>query len=487
MLKHATAIAWGFFVFAIIALAWAPAGVRFPGVLLSTFAFAAVLTWIPRSRPVTETLLCPWNWALFLFFLQLTVMPILITLDGPALTFLPFLPSAFAINVAMIVYSLGFVVIAITYSHCLQFGDIDDNWLYRLRNAPEAERNGSGGRAGMFLLLGIAGVILSFGGLAGLLDYYSNPVIFHDVYLDSSSTWRGVGAMFLKPFLGFAVVMMWCRWLDSGARTASALRRCLIATFVVAGVVFSFSVFNFNRGLLAVPLLAVATLPQIKGDRPSWRIMALVGLLFLLLTPLYVLYRSGTEPGTDLLSSSSRQASAQDQIKVSDFAQMYGGAPQYLAFLLEQSHWGINPRWGVVTISSIVAPVPVLGKPFRPNSGFSIFNRMLYGTDAILDQNVPFHGEPFLDFHLVGIIAGAALFGWVLYRLQRAFQRSRSSIEIYIWQYLSVWTCFLIFGFGSIGVQSQLMIYYCWPIYFVWFLNRDSRVRALLPLVRQTA
>ena len=93
-------------------------------------------------------------------------------------------------------------------------------------------------------------------------------------------------------------------------------------------------------------------------------------------------------------------------------------------------------------------------------------------TREIFGQTV----ESFLDFHVVGILFGSAMFGWVLHRLQRAFERSRSSIEIYIWQYLSVWTCFLIFGFGSIGVQSQVMIYYCWPIYAFWCAAKKWRL-----------
>jgi hypothetical protein len=476
MLTRATQFAWVAFVLVVVAVCRAPTGQQFPGALLSAFVFAAVLSWLPRCRPIVETPLCPWNWALFLFSIQLIGMPLLITLDEPTLGVLPSLPSPFAIDMAMVLYCIAFLTVCAVYNHFAMFRMTDAAWLDRLRNAPGTRSAGSAKRLGLFALVGITGVLLTFGNIAGILSYFNNPRYYRDYFLEASSTWRGLAALLLKPFLGFAIVMAWCRWIDSGGMRSSWMRRGLVTIFVLAGVVISFSMFSYNRGSFAVPLVAVATIALVKGDKFSWRIMALAGVLILVLTPVWALYRSGAELGEDFLSRTSLPDSLREQINISEVAQMYGGAPQYLGFLLERSHWGRDPHWGVMTVSSILSPVPMFGTPFRRNSGFGVFNRMIYGTDAILDQNVPFQGESFLDFHVVGILFGSAMFGWVLHRLQRAFERSRSSIEIYIWQYLSVWTCFLIFGFGSIGVQSQVMIYYCWPIYAFWCAAKKWRL-----------
>ena len=127
--------------------------------------------------------------------------------------------------------------------------------------------------------------------------------------------------MLLKPFLGFAVVMAWCRWIDSGGVKSSPIRRGLVMILVLVGVAVSFSLFNFNRGSIAVPLLAVGTVALVKGDKFSWRIMAVSGVLVLVLTPVLALYRSGT--GGDLQSWTDLQDSLLERVDIAEVAQMF--------------------------------------------------------------------------------------------------------------------------------------------------------------------
>jgi len=82
---------------------------------------------------------------------------------------------------------------------------------------------------------------------------------------------------------------------------------------------------------------------------------------------------------------------------------------------------------------------------------------------------VPFQGELFLDFHIVGVVAGYVLLGWVAHKLQGRFERSTSSLELYVWQYTAIWTSFLIFG--SVSVVSQIVIYSFWPIYLYVYMS----------------
>ena len=156
-------------------------------------------------------------------------------------------------------------------------------------------------------------------------------------------------------------------------------------------------------------------------------------------------------------------------MEITELFQVYGGAPQFLGFFLEVGKWGDDPQGGKIMASSALAPLPVLGKPFREMSGTAIYNRMIYGQLDVQDQIAPFQGETFLDFHIVGLFFGFAFLGWLTFKLQTAFAQSESSFEIFTWQYFSVWTCFLIFG--SLAVVSQIFIYFCWPFYLYFILS----------------
>ena len=118
-----------------------------------------------------------------------------------------------------------------------------------------------------------------------------------------------------------------------------------------------------------------------------------------------------------------------DKVELTEMFQVYGGAPQYLGFFLEAGKWGANPQWGKVLVSSALAPVPILGKPFRDNSGTAIYNRLIYGMLDSEDQIAPFQGEAFLDFHLAGVLAGFCLLGWIAFKLQAAFARAKSFVR----------------------------------------------------------
>lgn len=473
MLARSTIWAWAAFFAMVIAFACAPEHQRFPAALLSAFVFAAALTFFPRCRPLVRTPLCPWNWALLAFLLQLILMPLLITIDGPRLGVLPFLPSSFAINMAMVLNSCAFLVVCLTYSYFRGFRSAA-NWglMPSVREDPQIVARQSRKWIGAFLVLGVIGALLSFGSYNGVLGYFNDPALYRDLALESSPTWKGLGGTLLKPFLGFAVVLAWCSWNDSAGRTASKLNRALVSLLTICAVVLSFGLFNYNRGAFAVPLVAIATVTLAKRDRVSWRTIAAIGLVVAALSPLLAIYRSGNELGEDLLARSDLRDTLLENVRLSEVVQVYAGAPQYLGYLLQEGGWGSRPHWGAITISSIVYPIPSIGKPFRPGSGFAIFNRLIYGTDAIADQNAPFVGETFLDLNIIGVLVGFSIFGWILFHLQRRFERNSSSLNLYIWQYLAIWACFVIFG--SVEVPSQILIYYCLPIYAVWWSSRTS-------------
>jgi hypothetical protein len=444
---------------------------QYPAVILAAFAFAFVQWRLPACRPVAHHWLCPWNWALAVFFLQLVILPALITLDGPALGVLPHLPGSFAINMTIIVNTLAFLSFSGTYSHFAGRGkDRTDRVLERATVVGSIQRSPVLWPAGTYLALGIVGVLLTFGSLSGVLEYFINPTAFRTPQPEPA-TWPGFFGVLLRPFLGFAFLIVWCRRMD---RVVSKLRLALLTAVILAAVILSYGTFGFNRGSFTVPVIAMAAVSSAKGERVSLAVTTVGVLLILLIAPALAAYRGGDFSSRELFANPSNRNVKLGKIDVMESIQIYGAAPQFMAFLLERNGWVAAPHWGSVTVSSLLSPVPVLGKLFRESSGTAIYNTMIYDTPEVQDQIAPFQGELFLDFNIVGVISGYCFLGWIAHRLQRAFERSRSSLDCFIWQYAAIWMFFLIFG--SISVVSQIYFYFGWPIY-LYFLYRRLKSR----------
>jgi hypothetical protein len=99
----------------VIAYVAAPSGQRFTGAMVGALSFALVEALLPACRPIAGRPLCPWNWALALFFLQLIVLPMSLLVLGPSQGVLPQLPSSSAINAAISLNAVAFLSFACTF------------------------------------------------------------------------------------------------------------------------------------------------------------------------------------------------------------------------------------------------------------------------------------------------------------------------------------------------------------------------------------
>lgn len=465
--------AWSFLAFLIVAAAFllAPAENRYPAAPAAALVFFLVQCFLPGCRPVASRPLCPWNWALFVFFLQLVLLPLSLLLFGPLPGVLPALPSDLAINLAILINVAAFLSFCSVY-----------HFLWRRSEA--ARQSGVAQPAtravtpSLFYIalnaaIGLTGFFFAFGNFGALERYFSDP----SGYLSGLPTVAGklgvAAGLFLRPFLGFALVLGWCRWLDRVSDRRINKWSGIVTLLAIPVVCFSNATFHYNRGALLVPLVAMLAVMVGGPRRFPRRTLAFAGaalLVVLSVMPFYGVYRSSNFTLRQLASEHSAREFLTDRIDLPEMFQVYGGAPQFLAYFLEQGRWAAHPAWGRVLVSSALAPVPILGKPFRPETGTAIYNRLIYGASDVADQIAPFTGEIFLDFHLAGVLAGFCLLGWAAHKLQRAFEGSRTSVEIFLWQYFTIWTFFLIFG--SVSVVSQIFLYFGWPLYFYLLLHR---------------
>ena len=181
------------------------------------------------------------------------------------------------------------------------------------------------------------------------------------------------------------------------------------------------------------------------------------------------------------LQSSASELSTQIQV--------YAAGPQFLGFFLDAMGWGRSLSYGSTLLSSALSPVPYIGKGFRDSNGIVLYNRVIYGQEGIDDQIIPFQGELFINFHIAGVAGGFLLLGLFLGYAQRWFEQAGSAFAAYSIQYMSLWATMLILW--SLAVFSQIMVYFCWPIYLVlgygFILHWAERERARrLPRMART-
>jgi hypothetical protein len=373
-------------------------------------------------------------------------------------------------NIAMLLNCVAFLVFSATYQYMSRGPSIRKRTREASSGGDTPEAGYSARLVPAYLLVGIAGMFLAFGTPSGFLEYFEDPAKYLDRFVEASHTLSGVASLLLRPFLGFALVMLWCGWIDRKSQSKSARDTALVTLLGIIGVVLSYGTFSYNRGAFVVPLVCMLTVLIARGQRVSRGVVLLAGSALgtvLLLAPFYAIYRNigltGSRTATELLSDPEVSDFFAERIDLVDTVQMYGAGPQYLGYLLEQSHWGTRPYLGSTLLPSIVQPLPVLGRTFGESNGPKIYNEMIYGTPDIFDQIIPFASELFLNFNVFGIVAGFCFLGMVAHWLQRGFERAASSLELYIWQYTAVWVLFLIIG--SISVLTQVLFYFFWPIY----------------------
>jgi len=188
-------------------------------------------------------------------------------------------------------------------------------------------------------------------------------------------------------------------------------------------------------------------------------------------------YRSSTTlEFADLIHTESAQE-IYGETDSTEELQVYGQGSQFLGFFLEETGFGTQLWYGRTIPASLLYPVPILGKSFREDSVVTLYNRLIHGDDTSLDQIVPFAGELFLNFHLLGVVLGFAVLGALVEAMQVRFLRSPNPFEAYMWCLVGIWTSFLIVG--NLAVTSQIYVYFFWPFYLYGIAAFLSRPRTL--------
>jgi hypothetical protein len=437
---------------ALIAFAAAPAAEEYPLAAFGILVFMLVQACLPACRIRVSTPVCPANIAQGYYWVQLVLVTVLVGHFGFSQGVLPHLPSRSALDWAIVVHVVSYLSFCVAYQ-C---------WSGAAAGEGRTRRSTPGGTAYLivpFAVLGLAGFLLAHGGLGGFVDYLSSPVADR-LRAEQATTLQSAAGTFLKHFLGFAVVLAWSWWLGKAPRR----RVSIVAMTVAVVMVLLLANFNYNRGTMLGPIVALGAAFSVHVWRIPFKGVVLAGALALCLAFVFGWYRS-----TDLAIGELSVSAVTETWRTEDvveFVQVYASGPQMTAYLIESLEGRLY--YGKTLLPSLVYPIPVLGKPFRDISGPVIFNELIYGETDTLDQVIPLAGELYMNFHLVGVILGSALLGSVLARMQAKFVTAPNPVESYAWLMMALWTVFP----GSLSVASQIYVYSFWPIYAYFAARR---------------
>lgn len=463
--------AWG----ALLAFAVAPYNYDLPAAIPALLVFLFVQATMPACRPNMVYPLCPANLAQMFFVLHVVTMPLVTAFYGFSQGTLPWLPSDGAINGALLVSTAAYGSFATAYAHFHKQNQQTPSLPVNDTATPRTQVNGSRALLGFYAVVGLVGFVMFFGGWSGYLNYVSSPTFQAVHQASAAGTLQGAAATFLRPFLGAAIVLAWARWSD---RKPTNMWLYALVTFGAVCAVLLVN-FSYNRGTMIGPLVAMAAAFSLKVRRISFKALAFVSVVVLFASFVWGNYR-GTRLVFSELLAPGEIAALLDTADVQDTVQVYGQAPQFLGFLLEETGWGRPLYWGKTLVPSLVYPVPILGKPFRDTSAVAIYNNLIYNDPNTVDQIVPFQGELFINFHIIGVLMGYVVLAKIAATLQRKFERSRTTFEAYGWFFISLWTLFLITG--SLAVTSQMYVFFFWPLYLyaLWtrFVGRRSDTTA---------
>jgi hypothetical protein len=439
-----------------------PYAAEYSWAALGIVAFLLAQLLLPACRPNWETPICPANLAQAFFWVQLVLVALLIGRNGIEQGTLPYLPGAAAIRNAVILRALAYLSFCVAYQ-CT-------GATTSPRDRPQVVA-GPGGTpfwlVGAFVGIGLLGQWLAYGSVGGFIELASSPVVQREREA-LPTTLAGAASTFLRPFLGFALILLWAAWLQGGKRPRR-LGATALATAVLT-VLLLLANFSYNRGSLVTPLIGVAAAFSAHVRRISVPAIVLAGVLLLLGALTFGWYRATSLEITDVDAVDVRETWSEES--VTEFIQIYASGPQMTAYLIEQRGADSPLYWGRSLVSSVLSPVPVIGKAYREESGHALLNTLIYQDPDIADQTIPYDAELYINFDLAGVILGYAVLGWLIRLCQRAFPGRHASVS-YAVMMLSFW---LIFP-GNLAVLSQMCVYFFWPFYLYFAANRLEQGR----------
>jgi hypothetical protein len=444
-----------------------PYGLVYPASIVGIWTYLIGISAWYRRQELPVVVLSPLVLAQIFFALQLVVLPLTYMVFGLERGALPWLPTAQAVNTTILLACCAYAVFTWAALHVKTSRSTPISSLHNSAYEVAWRETNLKMLALVYLLLGCIGFYFYFGSVSRVAAYLLTPAEYLADMRRVPVTVTGALGTMLRPFLSFGIAAIWCLWVDGKRRAGNSRRQVsfpiVLGTVIVCLLLIAVNAsFSFNRAAMLVPVLAVTSVYNLRVKRIPVRWLAGMGLV----TVIWSLVVSGYRTSSLSLMWPGRSFEFRAwlaQTNLLEFVQVYGNGAQLGGFLLEETGWGANLYWGSTILSSLLYPMPGLGRFFRPSSGVTLYNLLIYNDTSSIDQVIPFLGELFINFHVVGLLLGYIGIGILLAHLNLRFLTARSSFGTYCLFVMSYWVAFLIIG--GLAASSQIFIFMLWPIY----------------------
>lgn len=398
----------------------------------------------PEHRLATDHWLTPLNWMHMGWFLQIVLLPTMVVVLGPTAIQLAQIPDSRHLATA-----LGLQTVAHLAFLC---------GLHMVRPGGAGRATAGplvpGVAIALTALVGTFALFMLFGGPDNILSYFQGNV--------RSAQGGSQIAPFLVPLLGVSAVL--------ALRQAILLQRNRHVWLLVclAGLLIGFGSSGYSRGMFATAI--IATLAMISR---SWRRVPVATYLLILLIGGLASLSLG-EYRTTFLRTDGGQLSAQqvglDGTNQSPRHQLesYMRAPQYLAAIPRAIENGTTVPPSAL-LSNVLAPIPVLGEPFRESTTRISFSQEIRQRLDVVDMSPPLVGELYWTLGPLAVIVMFVVLGWLVAGLDRRFREVRDPGSIFLVMFAGVWCGYLLVGSTQVVVQT---IVYMGPAMMVLHLLR---------------
>ena len=428
---------------------------RLLSVLLSASVCALVPWLLPQARFRTEAYFSPVNVAMALLHLKIVAVPICLMNFGYQNRISALTPSLSSMEKAILIDTIALI------AFCIGLQLFSERPVNPGRYSLLPALSGTPGRGFVvaFALFGVGGLFLTFGSVGRFLEYFSDPAAVVDQQV-SASIGDFLGTV-LRPFLAFALVTWWAGVADESRESGNRWRPALVGVAAAIGITIANMTFSFNRGAFVFPVLSLVAVYSTRIRRiPLVLTVAAVAVSVPLLLAV-ASFRSDSQLAK--VAPTATRASTDFMTDLAENIVVYCGGPQLTGVFYESLGWGDRLFGGVTLVSSLMSPIPILGKAFREDGGPIVYNKAIYGMSGIDDQIPPFASELFGNFHIAGVVAGFLGLAFLLATLESWMGVVGSTFGAFVLQYLAVWGAML--SVWSLSVYAQILFYFLGPVY----------------------